>query len=123
MWRFTQWPTRWLPRYQRRKPRHFGQTLRHVHTEALLNTLDDTLAEAKIKTLGDVLEDVKVEALIHTLPTRPPEPKAETLGHTLCDVEAEVLVDPLAETSIRKSRDTWRYTGRCGGRSPGLEEV
>jgi len=25
-------------------------------------------------------------------------------------VEAEALVDTLAETSIRKSRDTWRHT-------------
>jgi len=54
MWRLTHSPTRWLTCYQRRKPRHFRQTLRDVKAVALLNTFADTLAQAEVKTLATI---------------------------------------------------------------------
>ena len=45
-------PTRWLSRYKRRKPRHFGHTLRDVKSEALLDIFADNLAQLVVKTLA-----------------------------------------------------------------------
>ena len=47
-------------------PRHFSQTLRDVKAEARIDTITESLAEAKFKTVNDILVDVKAEALVHT---------------------------------------------------------
>ena len=64
-----------------------GYTLGHLHSEALLDTLDDTIAKVEVEKPAD----------------------------TLCDVKALALVDVLAymlDTERYEGRDTGRGTGR-----------
>ena len=42
-----------------------------VETEALVDTLPDTLKEVEAEILGETLSDVETEALVDTLPDTP----------------------------------------------------
>ena len=65
------------------------------------------------ETVGDTLGDVEAEALVVTLADTLAKLEAKTLG----DIKAETLVQALADTLPKKgARDTWRHTGRSGGR-------
>ena len=49
------------------KAKTLGYTLGHLHSEALLATLDDTIAEVEIENPADTLCDVKALALVDLL--------------------------------------------------------
>ena len=66
MWGPRQCLIFWLSRRQKRMPRHFGQTLRDVKAETRIDTITESLAEAKFKTVNNILVDVKAQALVHT---------------------------------------------------------
>ena len=54
---------------------------------ALLETLGDTLAVVKTKTLGDIRRHLKAEALVKTLTDAEAKVKLQTLGITMGNVK------------------------------------
>jgi len=49
-------------------------------TEALINTLADTVAEVEAETLSDTLADVKAEALLHAMADTITDPFSKLLA-------------------------------------------
>lgn len=62
---------------------------------ALLETLGDTLAVVKTKTLGDTQRHLRAEALLKTLADAEAKVKLQALGITMGNVKVEALVHKL----------------------------
>ena len=60
--------------------KRLGETLEEIKTLALLDTLANTLAEAKANTLNNTLVDIKTKALIYNLAVTLLDAEFETLG-------------------------------------------
>ena len=73
---------------------------------ALVDGLDDKLANIETKRLGKTPGDVKKQALVNTLANRLALVEAKALGNTLNKVEAKALVDMLADTLVAVNGET-----------------
>ena len=74
----------------------------------------DKLSEIKARTLGYTLSHPDSEALLHTLDDTIAKVEVEKPADTLCDVKALTLVDLLAymlDTERYEGRDTGRGAG------------
>ena len=79
-------------------------TLAAMITEALIDSVADTLAEMEAET---PLADVKVETPLSALGDTLSKVEAETLRYTLPDVKAEPIVPSLADTVEGAKRETY----------------
>ena len=61
----------------------------------MLDTLAETVQDAKVKTPPNTLGDMKVEAILDTLAATLAKAKAETLGGTSKNVKAHTVVNNL----------------------------
>ena len=76
-------------------------------TEALFDSVADTLADMENETPGDTLADVKVETPLSALRDTLPKVKAETLRDTLPDVKAQAIVAFLAHSAKKGQHKTY----------------
>jgi len=101
-----------------------------VETKAQVDTLAETLQEAKAKTALDTLGDTKTKALKEMLANTLAEAKSKTLDDILGDVKAHAQIDTLAGKKMWKSRHCsgcwltpWQMqaANKLGGRLGDLE--
>ena len=82
---------------------------------ALIEALDDTLADAETKILRKTLGDVRVETLVNLLSNRLGEVEAKAHGDTQDQVESKALVDMQADTACGHAwQNIYRHTDVLG---------
>ena len=68
------------------RPTNFWKPVGDVEVRALVITMHYSLAQAQLKIPGHILRDVKTDALADTLPNTLAELKSKKVGETLTDV-------------------------------------
>ena len=66
-----------------------------------------SLTEKDAETLGDTLGHVKTVALVDTLAHTLAEPKANTVDNKIFNEKAEALIERLVVTPLEVHLDTW----------------
>ena len=77
---------------------------------ALIEALDDTLADAETKILRKTFGDVRVEPLVNLLSNGLAEVEAKAHGDTLDQVESKARVDMHADTLVDMHGETFIET-------------